>query len=114
MGFENYVRTLHLRCSSLARLGFWFICGGSLPSSAPLIAHFGPQVIVMGIPTVERAVITKDKGDKYSLLVEGTNVQVRGQEEGQDSFASWSAGLTIFRNPSSLDITQHRKGARRG
>ncbi|GIL99158.1 hypothetical protein Vretimale_4372 [Volvox reticuliferus] len=34
-----------------------------------------PKVIVMGIPTVERAVITKDKGDKYSLLVEGTNVQ---------------------------------------
>ncbi|KAG2499255.1 hypothetical protein HYH03_002834 [Edaphochlamys debaryana] len=34
-----------------------------------------PKVIVMGIPTVERAVITKEKGDKYALLVEGTNVQ---------------------------------------
>ncbi|PNW84960.1 hypothetical protein CHLRE_03g165750v5 [Chlamydomonas reinhardtii] len=33
------------------------------------------KVIVMGIPTVERAVITKEKGDKYALLVEGTNVQ---------------------------------------
>ncbi|KAF5838071.1 hypothetical protein DUNSADRAFT_3440 [Dunaliella salina] len=37
-----------------------------------------PQVIVQGIATVERAVITRDKekqGDKYMLLVEGTNLQ---------------------------------------
>ncbi len=30
----------------------------------------------MGIPSVERAVITKEKDGKYALLVEGTNVQV--------------------------------------
>ncbi|OVA18215.1 RNA polymerase [Macleaya cordata] len=33
-----------------------------------------PKVIVKGIPTVERAVINKDKG-KYNLLVEGTNLR---------------------------------------
>lgn len=36
------------------------------------------QVIVQGIASVERAVITRDKekeGDKYMLLVEGTNLQ---------------------------------------
>jgi hypothetical protein len=32
----------------------------------------------MGIPTVERAVIQKDdKSSKYTLLVEGTGLQVR-------------------------------------
>ena len=35
-----------------------------------------PKVIVMGIPTVERAVINKEKDGKYNLLVEGTNMQV--------------------------------------
>jgi hypothetical protein len=34
------------------------------------------QVIVMGIPTVERAVINKNKDNSYNLLVEGTGLQV--------------------------------------
>jgi DNA-directed RNA polymerase beta' subunit len=33
------------------------------------------QVIVMGIPSVERAVISKEKDGRYNLLVEGTNLQ---------------------------------------
>jgi DNA-directed RNA polymerase III subunit RPC1 len=33
------------------------------------------QVIVMGIPTVERAVINKNKDNSYNLLVEGTGLQ---------------------------------------
>lgn len=40
-----------------------------------------PKVIVMGIPTVERAVINKEKDGKYNLLVEGTNMQVCGGED---------------------------------
>lgn len=34
-----------------------------------------PRVIVMGIPTVERAVINREEGGRYHLLVEGTNLQ---------------------------------------
>ncbi|GAX79763.1 hypothetical protein CEUSTIGMA_g7204.t1 [Chlamydomonas eustigma] len=34
-----------------------------------------PKVIVMGIPSVERAVINKEKDGRYNLLVEGTNLQ---------------------------------------
>ena len=33
------------------------------------------QVIVSGIPSVERAVISKEKDGKHNLLVEGTNMQ---------------------------------------
>jgi DNA-directed RNA polymerase III subunit RPC1 len=33
------------------------------------------QVIVMGIPSVERAVINKNKDGSYNLLVEGTGLQ---------------------------------------
>ena len=36
----------------------------------------------MGIPTVERAVINKEKDGKYNLLVEGTNMQVGGRGVG--------------------------------
>jgi hypothetical protein len=41
------------------------------------VHHVMAQVIVMGIPTVERAVIQKeDKTGNYTLLVEGTGLQV--------------------------------------
>ena len=41
------------------------------------VNHGMAQVIVMGIPTVERAVIQKeDKTGNYTLLVEGTGLQV--------------------------------------
>ncbi|KAG1674569.1 hypothetical protein FOA52_001818, partial [Chlamydomonas sp. UWO 241] len=36
-----------------------------------------PNVIISGIPTVERAVINKEKDGRYGLLVEGTNTQAR-------------------------------------
>eukprot|EP00252_Welwitschia_mirabilis_P019861 TRINITY_DN4707_c0_g1_i3.p1 TRINITY_DN4707_c0_g1~~TRINITY_DN4707_c0_g1_i3.p1 ORF type:complete len:1280 (+),score=267.36 TRINITY_DN4707_c0_g1_i3:562-4401(+) len=42
-----------------------------------------PRVIVKGISTVERAVISKDKG-KYVLLVEGTNLMAVMGTEGVD------------------------------
>lgn len=44
----------------------------------PFTILFESQVIVMGIPTVERAVIQEDTKTKtYKLLVEGTGLQVR-------------------------------------
>ena len=40
------------------------------------------QVIVQGIKTVERAVINQNKDKTYGLLVEGTDLQVRGSAWG--------------------------------
>ncbi len=39
------------------------------------LLHVLPKVIVMGISTVERAVINKEKDGRFNLLVEGTNMQ---------------------------------------
>lgn len=46
-----------------------------------------PRVIVMGIPSVERAVINKEKDGRHQLLVEGTNLQVRGN--------GWQHGIVV-------------------
>ena len=63
-----------------------------LPTGLP---HTTTQVIVMGIPSVERAVIQKDdKSGKYGLLVEGTGLQVRSPEYfNQNTIMSFVTGL---------------------
>jgi hypothetical protein len=43
-----------------------------------LSSAYRVQVIVQGIKTVERAVINQNKDKTYGLLVEGTDLQVRG------------------------------------
>lgn len=56
-----------------------------------------PQVIVMGIPSVARAVISKDKDkatgrEKYMLLVEGTDLQRVMATAGGGGRMGWGLG----------------------
>lgn len=58
--------------------------------------QFAMQVIVQGISTVERAVITRDKekeGDKYMLLVEGTNLQAVMATQGKGGTCAFHSFL---------------------
>ena len=36
-----------------------------------------PQVVVHGIPTIQRCVINRKKDDRFELFAEGTNLRVR-------------------------------------
>lgn len=58
------------------------------------------QVIVSGIPSVERAVISKEKDGKHNLLVEGTNMQAvmatAGGELAGGLVGGWAR--TCYRN----------------
>lgn len=50
------------------------------------------QVIVSGIPSVERAVISKEKDGKHNLLVEGTNMQAVMATAGRGVAGTWLRG----------------------
>jgi hypothetical protein len=62
------------------------------------VDHVTAQVIVMGIPTVERAVIQKeDKTGNYTLLVEGTGLQVCATMTGSRGLCAWVCWWGGFR-----------------